>query len=150
MKYQQKSKRMEGPERGRGPGKKVLGEGQGGTFKNTSATTEDSFKKNFFLMFIYFSETKMEHEWGRGREREKHRMQSRLQALSCQHRADVGLELRSHEIMTWAEVGYLTNWATQAPLKTLFWGKGKEWDSNDSGTNLGLNNRIPRCFYVRA
>ena len=28
---------------------------------------------------------------------------------------DAGLELTNREIMTWAEVGRLTHWATQAP-----------------------------------
>lgn len=31
-------------------------------------------------------------------------------------------------------------------LHLVFGGKRKEWDSSDSGTNLGLN-RTPRCFY---
>ena len=38
---------------------------------------------------------------------------SRLWAVSTE--PDVGLELPDHEIMTWAEVGCLTDWATQAP-----------------------------------
>ena len=33
---------------------------------------------------------------------------------------DVGLEPTDREIMTWAEVGRLTNRATQAPLPTFF------------------------------
>ena len=39
----------------------------------------------------------------------------------------MGLEFTNHEIVTCAEVGYLTNWATQVPLKFLFilWGKGQ-------------------------
>ena len=41
------------------------------------------FKKCLFN----FKERETEHEQGRGREREGHRIQSRLQALSCQHRA---------------------------------------------------------------
>ena len=40
---------------------------------------------------------------------------SRLWAVSTE--PDTGLELISHEIMTWAEVGHLTDWATQAPPK---------------------------------
>ena len=40
---------------------------------------------------------------------------SRLWAISPE--PDAGLELKDHEIMTWAEVGHLTDWATQAPLK---------------------------------
>ena len=47
---------------------------------------------HFFLMFIYFWDRETEHERGRVRERGRHRMWSRLQALSCQHRADAGLE----------------------------------------------------------
>ena len=59
----------------------------------------------------------MEHEQG-GAEREEDtepKAGSRLWAVSTE--PDVGLELADHEIMTWAEVGGLTNWATnQAPL----------------------------------
>ena len=32
---------------------------------------------------------------------------------------DTGLELTDREIMTWAEVGLLTDWATQAPLMSF-------------------------------
>ena len=40
---------------------------------------------------------------------------SRLRALSTQ--TDAGLELKNYEIMTWAEVRRLTNWATPgAPI----------------------------------
>ena len=46
--------------------------------------------KNFFLMFLFIFETKTEHEQGRGRERGRHRIWSRLQALSFQHRAQHG------------------------------------------------------------
>ena len=38
---------------------------------------------------------------------------SRLWAVSTE--PDAGLELTSREIMTWAEVGRLTDWATQVP-----------------------------------
>ena len=40
---------------------------------------------------------------------------SRLQAVSTE--PNVGLKLTSRKIMTWAEVGRLTDWATQAPLQ---------------------------------
>ena len=33
---------------------------------------------------------------------------------------DVGLKLLDSEIMTWAEVGHSTSWATQAPLRFYF------------------------------
>ena len=42
---------------------------------------------------------------------------SRLQAVSSE--ADAGFEPTSHEIMTWTEVGRLTDWATQAHLKNI-------------------------------
>ena len=38
---------------------------------------------------------------------------SKLWAVSPE--PNTGLELTDYEIMTWAEVGRLTNWATQAP-----------------------------------
>ena len=38
---------------------------------------------------------------------------SRFWAVSTE--PDTGLELTNREIMAWAEVGHLTNWATQAP-----------------------------------
>ena len=38
----------------------------------------------------------------------------RLRAVSTE--PDAGLKLMDHEIMTWAEVGLSTDWATQAPL----------------------------------
>ena len=55
-----------------------------------------------------------------GAERERHRIWrgSRLWAVSAQ--PDAGLQLRNHEIMTWAEVGCLTDCATQAPLSFHF------------------------------
>ena len=43
---------------------------------------------------------------------------SRLWAVSTE--PDVGLEPMNHEIMTWAEVGRLTNWATQVPKLLTF------------------------------
>ena len=57
---------------------------------------------------------------------------SRLWAVSTE--PDMGLELTDCEIMTWAEVGRLTDWATQAPLMFIFrererTGEGqREWD----------------------
>ena len=48
------------------------------------------FLNKFFFMFIYFWQRETEHELGRGRERGRHRIWSRLQALSCQHRARHG------------------------------------------------------------
>ena len=58
-----------------------------------------------FLTFIYF----WEREGDTGSE-----ASSRLWAVSTEPHA--GLELKNCEIMTWAEVGRLTDWGTQAPL----------------------------------
>ena len=43
---------------------------------------------------------------------------SRVWAVSTE--PDAGLELMDHEIMTWAQVGRLTDWATQTPLPVGF------------------------------
>ena len=66
-------------------------------------------------MCIYFWEGEKEHERG-GAEREgdtESEASSRLQAVSTE--PDAGLELTSLEIMTWAEVRRLTDWAIQMP-----------------------------------
>ena len=46
------------------------------------------FFLTFFLhLFIFDRQRETEHKWGRGRDRRRHWIRSRLQALSCQHRA---------------------------------------------------------------
>ena len=48
---------------------------------------------------------------------------SRLWAWAVSTESDPGfqgLQVTDHEIMTWAEVGRLTNWATQVLLKLHF------------------------------
>ena len=74
-------------------------------------------KKKFFLTFIHFWET--QREWGRA-ERGRHRIRSRLQALSCQHRTRRGAWTHEPWDRAWAKVGSLTDWATQAPLLRSF------------------------------
>ena len=67
-------------------------------------------------MFIYFWDREREHMNGGGSEREgdtESEAGSRLWAVNPE--PDVGLELTDRKIMTWAEVGRLTDWATQAP-----------------------------------
>ena len=68
-------------------------------------------------MFIYFCEKERDRGVsGGGAESEgdtESEAGSRLWAVSTEPKA--GLELRNLEIMTWARVGHLTNWATQAP-----------------------------------
>ena len=59
--------------------------------------------------------------WGGDRERggvTDSEAGSRLRAVSTE--PDVGLEPIDREIMTWAEVGRLTDWATQVPLNSFF------------------------------
>ena len=59
-------------------------------------------------MFIF------ERERARAQEREtESEAGSRLWAVSTE--PEVGLELPNQEIMTWAEVRHLTDWATQVP-----------------------------------
>ena len=68
----------------------------------------------FKFLFIFDRERERERELGRGREREGD-TGSRLRVVCTE--SDVGLELMNHEIMTWDEVGRLTDWATQVPLQ---------------------------------
>ena len=75
------------------------------------------------LMFIiYFWETEKETEckWGK-LERGRHQISSRLQALSCQHRAQHRAQTQNCEIMTWAEVRCPTDWPTLVPFIITFW-----------------------------
>ena len=77
--------------------------------------------QNIFLNFYLFlkeRERERQSMSGVGAEREgdtESEAGSRLWAVSTKPNA--GLELTNHEIMTWAEVGRLTDWATQAPQK---------------------------------
>ena len=75
------------------------------------------FVFNFFNVCLFVRET--EYEWGRGRERETQNQKQapRLRAVSAE--SDAGLERTNREIMTWVEVGCLTNWATQGPPQTF-------------------------------
>ena len=76
---------------------------------------------SFFEILLFFSclfilEKATEHEQGRGRETEgdtESEADSKLWAVSME--PNVGLELTNHDIMTGAEVGRLTEWATQEP-----------------------------------
>ena len=67
-------------------------------------------------MFIYFWDRERQSMNGRGSEREgdtESEAGSRLWVVSTE--PDAGLGLTDREIMTWADVGRLTDWATQAP-----------------------------------
>ena len=70
-------------------------------------------------MFIF--ETERHRAWTGEGQREgdtESETGSRLWAVSTE--PDAGLELMDREIMTWAEVGCLTDWATQVPLILVF------------------------------
>ena len=61
------------------------------------------FLLKIFLMFLFIFEREREikHKHGRGRERGRYKIWSRLQALSCQHRAQCGdwtPEPRDHDL----------------------------------------------------
>ena len=72
-----------------------------------------------FLTFIHFWEIETERKQGWGREGDTgSEAGSRLGAVSTQ--PDAGLEFTNHEIVTWAEVRRLTDWATQAPPLFFF------------------------------
>ena len=80
------------------------------------------------LMLIYFWERRRQNASGLGAEREggkESEAGSRLRAVSTE--PDTGLEPTSCEIMTWAEVGHSTDWATRAPryFPHFRWQNGK-------------------------
>ena len=80
---------------------------------------EQHFRKKFlcciFNIYLFLRQRKTEHERGRGRERGRHRIGNRLQALSHQPRARRGARTHGPRDRDLAEVGRLTDCATQAP-----------------------------------
>ena len=73
------------------------------------------FSRFFFLMFIFERKTAQTGEGQREGETQNPK-QAPGSKLSAQE-PDAGLEPTNCEIMTWAEVGRSTDWATQAPPK---------------------------------
>ena len=71
-------------------------------------------------MFIYFWERERAHKQERGRETGRHRIPSRLQTLSCQHRAQWGSLTHEWWGNDLSRSWHLTDWATQAPLCCIF------------------------------
>ena len=74
------------------------------TFMVNAAVGLEHLSQFLFVLKVYLffegeREREREHEQ-KGRERGRHRIGSRLQALSCQHRARQGLKLTSCKIMT--------------------------------------------------
>ena len=80
-----------------------------------SKSEERPGSSTFFLMFFFYF---WERDRARAREGQRERETqseagSKLWTVSTE--PDVGLESTNHEIMIWADVGHLTNWATQVP-----------------------------------
>ena len=77
----------------------------------------DGFFKVFFNIYLPW-ETEQDRAWAGEGQIERGDTESdagsRLWAVSSE--PDAGLRPTDREIMTWAEVGRLTHWATEAPL----------------------------------
>ena len=68
------------------------------------------------MFYLFLREKQRQNMSGGGADRKggiESKAASRLWAVSTEH--DAGLKLVNPEIMTWAEVGHLTDWATEAP-----------------------------------
>ena len=75
----------------------------------------------FLMFYLFLRERERQSMSGGGAEREgdtESESGSRLWAVSPE--PDVGVEPTGRETMTWAEVGRLTDWATQAPKVFVF------------------------------
>ena len=81
-----------------------------------------TFQKKFFFRRLFIFGTERDRAWtGEGqRERGRHRLGNRLQALSHQPRARRGARTPEPRDRDLAEVGRLTDCATQAPHLTTF------------------------------
>ena len=73
-------------------------------------------------MFIYFWERERERDrqtdstsGGGAKMEEDTESDTGFRLWAVSREPDTGLELTNHEIMTWAKVRHLTDWATQAP-----------------------------------
>ena len=73
------------------------------------------FFNSFFNVYLFLGQRETEHERGRGRERGSHRIGNRLQAPNHQPRARRGARTHGPRDCDLAEVGRLTDCATQAP-----------------------------------
>ena len=74
----------------------------------------------FFNVHLSLGQRETEHERARGRERGRHRIGNRLQALSHQPRPRRGARTHGLRDRDLAEVGRLTDCATQAPRGSSF------------------------------
>ena len=113
-----------------------------GLYYKAEEWIKSCLKKNFFYSLFIF-ERQTERKWGRDREGDAEpEAGSRLWAVSTEPNA--GLELTDLETMTWAEVGGLTDWATQAPLNHVFWVHERQhefWDDPYPRSLMGTEGR---------
>ena len=83
--------------------------------------TFSELKNIFFNVHLFLRERERERESGEGSEREGD-TKSEAGSWVVSPEPDTGLKLTNCEIMTWAGVWRLTDWATQEPLSSeLFW-----------------------------
>ena len=87
-------------------------------FKETQRKIPMRYNSNFFNVYLFLREREGERQSvnDQGAEREgdtESKAGSRLWAVSTE--PDVELGMKDHEIMIWAKVRALTDWATQAP-----------------------------------
>ena len=79
-----------------------------------------SFFLSFFFFFNFWDRERQSMNRGRGRERGRHRIGNKLQAPSHQPRARRGARTHGPRDRDLAEVGRLTDCATQVPPTTSF------------------------------
>ena len=90
-----------------------------------------------FFFNVHFERESMSRGGAEREEDTESEAGSRLWAVSTE--PDAGLELTNREIMTWANVGHLTDCATQAPLLnfflmfTYFWERETETERDNRG-----------------
>ena len=128
-----------------------------------------SFFKIFWRLFIIEKQRETEHEHGRGQELGRHRIWSRLQALSCQHRAWHGVQthkpwdhdLSQSQTLNWlshpgAPAGFFqSEWVARIcdRFHHLTWShvfkkvesSCPEWVFNLLGEQQNSQNSQPRC-----
>ena len=93
---------------------------------SSSSSAKNLFKKNIFNVYFWERERERESEskpeQGRDRERGRHRMWSRLQALSCQHRAwgrTQAYKSGDHDLSQCWTLNRAGAWAPRHPAKYL-------------------------------
>ena len=109
-----------------------------------------SVKKKFFLMFIF--EREGDRVWAGEGQRETE-IQNLNQAPGSKLSAQSpmwGLELKTCEIMTWAEVGHSAYWVTQSPLFSLYLKKMGLWTCRVFWLNFAdsISMVLLTCFSV--